>query len=193
VTDWLAVEFEAAHIHATLDKSAADPVLPPRITETAVTDFEAQIRVRVRRESARGPEVFVFGEGTIPSNRQKLLIGDKDWDLKPGFGVSKGFGWGTLTAKITAEWNQEESHADLGELALEYLRRLSPSACLFAAIEGGEGGAPDEADLVTGIQWQVSRGLFLKLDNSLGLQSKSADWVPQMGLMFSFPHLNGGR
>jgi hypothetical protein len=186
-TDWLAIEFEMAHLSATLQKSPADPVLPRQISEKALTDFEAQVRARVRRETSRGPEVLVFGDATFPSNRSKLLVGDKDWDLRPGVIVAKGFSWGTLSGKIMGEWNREESHPILGELALEYLKRLSPSFRLFLAIEGGEGGAPDEADFIAGVQWQVIRGLLLKLDNAVGLQSKSADWVPQFGVMLQLP------
>ncbi len=187
VNDWLALEFEAAHIHASLAKSPDDPVLPPKISESAVTDFEAQVRARVRKESRRGPEVFVYGDATFPSNRSKLLIGDKDWDLRPGVGVSKGFAWGTFTGKISGEWNREESHPILGELALEYLKRLFPSVRLFLAIEGGEAGAPDEFDFVAGLRWLIGDRVALKIDNSIGLQSKSPDWVPQFGVMFAFP------
>ena len=185
VNDWLALEFELAYMHATLEKSPTDPLSPAKITESGLGDFEAQIRARVRKESPKGPEVFVYGDATLPSNRRKVLIGDKDWDLRPGFGVTKGFSWGTLTGKIGGEWNREESHPILGELALEYLKRLSPSVRLFLAIEGGEGGAPDEADLVTGLQWRIKDRVVVKFDNSIGIQSKSPDWVPQLGVMFS--------
>ena len=186
VSDWLALELEVAHISATLEKSPADPVTPSKITESGVTDFEAQIRARVRRESSRGPEVFAYGDVTFPSNKSKVLIGDKDWDFRPGFGVTKGFSWGTITGRITGEWNREESRPILGELALEYLRRVSPRARLFLAIEGGEGGTPDEFDFVTGLQYRIGNRMLLKFDNSIGLQSKSPDWVPQFGVMFSF-------
>ncbi len=103
MNDWLALELEVAHISATREKSPADPVTSPRITESGVTDFEAQVRARVRKESRRGPEVFAYGDVTFPSNRNKRLIGDKDWDLRPGVGVTKGFSCGTMTAKIGAE------------------------------------------------------------------------------------------
>ncbi|HEV8176204.1 MAG TPA: hypothetical protein VGP44_00805, partial [Gemmatimonadales bacterium] len=102
VTDWLAIEVEFAHLHATLEKDPADPVTAARITESGVGDFEAQLRARVRRESERGPEVFTYADFTFPSQKQKMLIGDKDWDLRPGVGVTKGFAWGTMTAKLSA-------------------------------------------------------------------------------------------
>jgi hypothetical protein len=105
---------------------------------------------------------------------------------RPGVGVTKGFSWGTLTGKIGGEWNREESHPILGELALEYLRRLSPAARLFLAIEGGEAGAPDEFDFIAGLQWRIADRILLKFDNQVGLQSKSPDWVPQVGVMLSF-------
>ena len=74
----------------------------------------------------------------------------------------------------------------MGELALEYLKRLSPEARLFLAIEGGEAGAPDEFDFVAGLQYRIVNRILLKLDNSIALQSKSPDGVPQFGVMFSF-------
>lgn len=188
VTEWLAVEFEAAHMHVTLEKDPADPVTAAKITESGVGDFEAQLRARVRKESERGPEVFTYADFTFPSQKRKVLIGDKVWDLRPGVGVTKGFSWGTVTAKVGAEYNREESHPILGELALEYLRRLSPSLRLFLAIEGGEAGAPDEFDFVSGLQWRINDRVAVKFDNSFGIQSKAPDWVPQLGLMFSFQH-----
>jgi hypothetical protein len=70
---------------------------------------------------------------------------------------------------------------------LNICRRLSRSARLFLAIEGGEGGAPDEFDLVSGLQVRIADRVFLKFDNQLGIMSKSTDWAPQLGVMFSFP------
>jgi len=53
------------------------------------------------------------------------------------------------------------------------------------AVEGGEGGAPDEFVFVTAAQWRVSRGVFVKFANAVGLMSKSTDWEPQLGVLFA--------
>jgi hypothetical protein len=187
LTDWLAVEFEAAAIRATLEKSPDDPsAVPSKISESGIGDIEGQLRLRLVRESNRRPEVFGYLEVTAASQKNKVLIGDPDWDFKPGIGVVKGFSWGTMTFRATVEYNREASHLDIGETSLEYLKRLSSSWSLFAAFEGGETGAPDEWELVTGIQWRLADFLILKIDNSIGLLPKSNDWALQIGCVFDF-------
>jgi hypothetical protein len=91
-----------------------------------------------------------------------------------------------MTFRATVEYNREASHLDIGETSLEYLKRLSSSWSLFAAFEGGETGAPDEWELVTGIQWRLADFLILKIDNSIGLLPKSNDWALQIGCVFDF-------
>jgi hypothetical protein len=186
VTDWLAVEFEASVINARLEKSPRDTsAVPPVINETGVADIEGQVRARFVRERSGRPEFYGFVEITPPTQKHKLLIAEPDFDLKPGIGLIKGFSWGTLTGRIGAEYNREESKVDLGELSLEYLKRVSPRVRVLLSFEGGETGALDEWELVQGVQWQIARSLLLKVDNSLGLSSKATDWTPQIGLMFS--------
>jgi len=186
VTDWLAVEFEAATMRATLEKSPGDPsLMPSRISESGVGDIEGQLRLRLVREGNRRPEVFSYLEVTAPSNRDKVLIGDAHWGFNPGVGVVKGFSWGTMTFRAGLEYNRETKQMDIGEASLEYLKRLSPSWSVFAAFEGGETGAPDEWELVTGVQWRVADFLVLKVDNSFGLFLKSNDWALQIGGVFS--------
>jgi hypothetical protein len=186
VTDWLAVEFEAATMRATLERSPDDhSLMPAKISESGIGDIEGQLRLRLVREGDRRPEVFGYLEVTAPSNRDKVLIGDPNWDFKPGVGVVKGFSWGTMTFRAAVEYNREAKQLDIGEISLEYLKRLSPSWSVFAAFEGGETGAPDEWELVTGVRWRVADFLILKLDNSLGLFPKSNDWALQVGGVFS--------
>jgi hypothetical protein len=187
VTEWLALELEASSLRARLDKSPSDTFpTPARTEESGLGDIEAQLRFRLMNESDRRPEIFGYVEVTAPSQKNKVLIGDPDWDFKPGLGVIKGFSWGTMTLRGTVEYNREESHVDLGEFSLEYLKRLSPSWRVYVGVEGGESGALDEWDLITGVQWRVSEVVALKLDNALGLQSKSNDWAPRIGIVFAF-------
>lgn len=98
LTDWLALEFEAAFIRATLEKSPSDnSTTPAKIDESGFGDIEGQLRFRWMRESDHRPEVFSYLEMTAPSQRNKVLIGVPDWDLKPGIGLIRGFSWGTVT------------------------------------------------------------------------------------------------
>ncbi len=188
VTDWLALEVEGAYRSATLDKSPQDSFATPgRIKETGLADIEGQLRARVMKESDRRPELFTFAEITARSQRRKLLIADPVWDLRPGIGLVRGFSWGTVSARVTGEWNRMDKHPDFGEVAVDYLKRLSPRWRLYLAIEGGEGGAMDEWDFVSGLQLRLTDFALVKLDNAVGISSKATDWAPQIGVMFSFP------
>lgn len=131
------------------------------------------------------PELFAYLEVTAPTQKSKVLIGDEKWDVKPGFGFARSFSWGTMTIRTTGEYNQSESKADLGETSLEYLKRFSPSWQLFLGFEGGEGGPLDEWHVVSDLQWRLSKHVSLKLDNTVGVMSKSNDWEPQIGFLFT--------
>jgi hypothetical protein len=186
LTDRLALEVEGACIGAELRKSPADPsTLPARIRQSGLTDLEGQVRLRLMDENGRRPEIFAFAEVTAPSQKRERLIGDEDWDLKPGVGVVKGYRWGTVTLRSSLEYTREDRSLNVGETAVEYLKRLSPSLRLHLAVEGGEGGAPDEWDFVPGLQWRVTDQVFLKFDNALGLSSKATDWAPALGVLFA--------
>jgi hypothetical protein len=188
VTDWLAVELEASRIRATFNKSPSDTAtIPSTIEESGLGDVEGQLRMRVMREHGRRPEMFGFLEVTLPSQKNKVLIGNPDWDLRPGIGFVRGFAWGTMTTRVTVEYNQDDRLWDLGEFSIEYLKRLSPSWRVNLALEGGETGAMDEWDLVAGVQWRIRDAFFLKFDNAVGLMSKSTDWAPELGVIFSLP------
>jgi hypothetical protein len=185
VTDWLALEVETSRIHARFDKAPSDTsAVPARIDETGLADFEAQLRVRVARERGSRPEVFASLEIIPPQQQGKTLIREAPLDVKGGIGIIRGYRWGTLTFRTTVEYNHDDQAWDLGETSLEYLKQVSSAARLLVAIEGGEGGAPDDYALVTGLRWRLRPGLFLKFDNALGLQSKATDLESQVGLLF---------
>ncbi len=184
VTDWLTLELEAARISASLDKSPADPsAMPSRIHESGIGDFEAHVRLRFLSEGPRRPGFFGFLEMTPATHRRKALIAEPNWDVKPGLGLVRGFGWGTLQFRIAAEWNREAKGPDLGEVTIEYLKRLSPSFRLNLALEGGESGTNDEWTVVLGGYYRLTNALSLKLDSALGIMSKATDLEAQFGLM----------
>jgi len=188
VSNKLALELEAAYITAHLDKDPTDPsAMPARISEKGIADLEAQVRYRPFTETAGWPELYTFLELTPATNTRKVLISEPNWDVKPGFGVVKGFPFGTLQLKIAFEWNRESRSPDMGEVAIEYLKRLSPALRLNLAIEGGETGAPDEFELIAGLRWRIGERAWLKLDNSVGLSPKATDWAPQVGVQFALP------
>jgi hypothetical protein len=185
LSDRLAVEFEAAVISARQEKSPDDPsAMPAELKESGIGDVEGQVRWRWNRETESRPEVFSYFETVFPVQRgtEKRLIGTRDWELKLGGGIVRGFRWGTATLRLAAEYDGAEVSIALGEYAVEYLRRVSPGLRLFGAIEGSE----DEVELIAEAQVFLRPNIFLKLNNAVGLTSKATDWAPEIGVMFSF-------
>ncbi|HEV7240740.1 MAG TPA: hypothetical protein VGQ36_15990 [Thermoanaerobaculia bacterium] len=185
LTDDLAVEFEAAFIDASFDKSPSDTSgLPESLKESGLGDVEGQIRWRWARETARRPEMFSYAEVVFPHSEEKLLIGTADWQVKAGTGVTRGFRWGTMTARAALEYDAGSSSAlDIGEFAIEYLKRLSPRWRVYAGIEG----TADELALIAELQWHVRPNLVLKLNNGFGLTSKATDHAPEIGILIAIP------
>ena len=181
LTDWLAVEVEAAVITATLETSPEDHSgIPARIHESGLGDVEGQIRARWARETERRPEVFSYFEVTPPLQKNKDLIGTREWELKLGTGLTKGFSWGTITVRGAVEYLQDEGKVDLGEYAVEYLKRLSPLWGVYLGVEGEQ----DEISLIPQLQWYLNDSVFIKVNSGIGLTSKATDWAPEVGVVF---------
>ncbi len=185
ISDNLAIEMEAAVIDASFEKSPADPTaLPARIEESGLGDVEGQLRWRWKTETERRPELFTYFEAVLPHAQEKVLIGTPGWEFKLGTGLVKGFRWGTLTARLAVDYEEAStSHFDLGEYAVEYLKRLSPHWRVYVGLEG----AQDELSLITEVQWHLTRNVFVRLNNGLGLTSKALDWTPEVGILFTLP------
>jgi hypothetical protein len=183
-TDWLAVESEIAVITAKLEKSPNDTsAMPAELEESGLGDVEGQLRLRFNRETETRPEFFGYFEAVAPAQKKKKLIGTSSWEFKPGVGVVKGFRWGTLSARLAAEYVVEGDEIALGEYAVEYLKRISPRLRVFGGVEGTE----DEVAAITELQWFFTDRIFLKFNNAFALTSKATDWAPEYGVMFSIP------
>jgi hypothetical protein len=183
LTDWLALEVEAAWISATLTKSPDDTsTQPTELKEEGVGDVEAQLRWRWKRETEKGPELFSYFETVFPLQKDKVLIGTQDWEFKLGVGVIKGLHWGTWTLRTSVAYVRAESKLEFGEYALEYLKRISRVFRVGAMIEGEE----DEVDLIGDLQIHVSHWLFIRLNTGVGLTSKATDFAPELGFVFTF-------
>jgi hypothetical protein len=182
VSDWLAIELEAAVISASLETAAEDPTATPaQIEESGLGDVEGQLRARVMRETEARPELFSYFEWVAPTQKDKVLIGTRDWEFKGGLGLTRGFRWGTTSIRLAGEYSLEESAFELGEYAVEYLKRVSPAWRLYFGVEGSQ----DEVELITQVEWEFARGARLRLNNAFGLTSKATDWAPEVGVMFS--------
>jgi len=185
VTDWLSVELEGElYVHKTLETSNKDfSRAPNRIQESGLGEIETQIRWRWMEERENRPELFSFFETTYPIQRgDNVLVGASDWELALGGGVIKGFRWGTLTARMSVGYDGEENEIEMGEYALEYLKRLSPNWRTVATLEGED----DEVSLIGEVQWFLAENIFFKFNSGVGLTKKAADVSPEVGVMFVF-------
>ncbi|HET8539450.1 MAG TPA: hypothetical protein VFL83_06215 [Anaeromyxobacter sp.] len=184
ITNDLALELEVAVIQARLEKAADDPSAQPAVVEeSGLGDTQAQVRWRFLREDVGRPEGFAYFETVFPLQKHRQLIGTRDWEYKLGFGVTKGFGFGTMTLRAAVEYSREEGKFEAGEYAIEYLRRLSRSWRIVALVEGVQ---LDEVELITEAQWHFHRRAFLKLNMGWGLTPNATDFAPEVGVMLSF-------
>ncbi len=157
--------------------------MPAEFEESGLGDVEGQLRLRFNHETENRPEFFGYFEAVAPAQKKKKLIGTSDWEFKPGLGVAKGFHWGTVSARVAAEYAVEGSEFDLGEYAVEYLKRVSPKFRVFGGVEGTQ----DEVAAITELQYFFTDRIYLKFNNAFALTSKATDWAPEYGVMFSFP------
>ncbi|UCF06525.1 MAG: hypothetical protein JSV33_05730 [bacterium] len=183
ITERVAVEFEAAVITAKQYRSKDDPTdMPEVIEESGLGDVESQIRWRWSQETTGRPEIFSYFETVFPFQKEKLLIGTKDWELKLGSGVTKGFSWGTWTLRLAVEYTAEENKMELGEYAVEYLKRLSRWFRFYVGVEGSQ----DEIELITDLQFHIIPNAFVRINNAFGVTSKATDYAPEVGVLFHF-------
>jgi hypothetical protein len=185
VSDFLALQTEIATTDATLNKSSSDPsAMPARIHESGLSSFETQIRWRGWHETEKRPELWGYVDIVYPLNKRARIIGSDGWDIEGGVGLTRGFRWGTVTARYAILYESTEAaHFTPGEFGLEYLKRLSPHWRVFLAV-AGQG---DEVSAITEAQWHLSPKAFIRFSQELGLTSKATDWEPQLGVLFTLP------
>jgi len=183
ITDWLMIEFETAVISETIERADDDASgMPAKIEESGLGDVEGQLRWRWMRENESQPELFSYFETTFPLQKDKVLIGTQDWEYKLGFGVTKGYRFGTMTVRIAGAYDRGEDETEFGEYAVEYLRKLSSRWRVYAGVEGEQ----DEVEAIAEAQLHLNRHMFCKFNTAFGATSKAADWAPEIGLVFSF-------
>ncbi len=184
LTDNISVEVEAAVIDATLEKSPEDPSpLPEKISESGLGDVQMQVNWMWKKETIKRAGFFSYAEVVFPfTKKEKRLIGTSDWEFKLGTGVIRGFSWGTVVFKAAVEYSMEENKFEMGEVAIEYLKRLSPHWRIYIGVEGAE----DEFEFIPELQWHLSKKVFIKFNSAFGLTSKATDWAPEIGIMFRF-------
>jgi hypothetical protein len=183
VSDRLALEFEAAMTKASLRKSATDPSgLPSRLSESGLGDTQVQANWRWSFETASRPEIWSYLEADLPLQRNRKLIGTQGLGLKLGTGVIKGFPIGTFMFRMAAQHESGQGTVELGEYALEYLKRISPKWRIYTGIEGSQ----DEIEYIFEVQRKLGAHSFIKINNAFGITSKAPRWAPEIGIAFSF-------
>jgi hypothetical protein len=184
LSDRLAVEFESAlFASARLRKDPADPsAVPAVLRESGFGDTQAEARWRWAHETLSRPEIFSYLEVDFPFQRNRRIIGTQSWEYKLGTGITKGFSFGTVTARAAAEYEQADKELIFGEYALEYLKKLSPSLRFYTGVEGNQ----DEVEWIIEGQRRLGRHATLKLNTAFGLTSKAPDFAPEIGVMFRF-------
>jgi hypothetical protein len=76
--------------------------MPSRIKESGISDRQAELRWRWRKETESTPELYSYAEAGFMTQPHKPLIGSYG-AYKLGLGVVKGFDWGTMTLRFEAE------------------------------------------------------------------------------------------
>jgi hypothetical protein len=182
-TENLALEFEASVISAEQHKAEDDTTAMPEVVkESGLGDVESQLRWRWSRETISRPELFSYFETVFPLQEDKKLIGTQDWEFKFGTGLIKGFHWGTMTVRAAIEYSAEENKVELGEYALEYLKRVSNFFRFYIGTEG----AQDELEFITDLQFHITPYAFIRLNNGFGITPKTIDYAPEIGILFHF-------
>lgn len=185
LTENIALELEGAlYTKATLDVPPDAPGEIPsyHMEESGLGDVESQLRWRIRKETETRPAYFSFFEVVFPLQKDKVLIGTRDWEFAAGFGAMKGFRWGTMTGRIAVAYDRGESVLELDEWAIEYLRKTSERWRFVATIEGLD----DDISLIGEAQFRLGRHAVLKLNNGFGITEKAEDFAPEVGVLFEF-------
>ena len=184
LSDRLSVELETAvHARTKFTKAADDPsAVPARLEESGLGDLDLELRWRWRPETEGHAETFSFLELTPPLQKNRHLIGTQEWEAALGFGFVRGHAWGTLSGRVAIAYDGAGRQVELGEYAIEYLKRVSPRWRFVAALEGES----DELSLIGEAQWFLGPHALLKLNCGFGITEKAPDLAPEVGVMFRF-------
>lgn len=184
LTKDIVIALEAAlWVRETQWKSPDDvSSMEDKLEESGLGDVGVHIHWRWLRETAARPAFFSYLEVGLPLQKDKIMIGTHNLEFVPGIGIMKGFTWGTVTGKVCLDYNTGDEELALGECAVEYLKRLSPSWRIYLGV-AGDG---DEIELIPEVQYHLNERIFMKFNSAFGLTPEAPDWAPEVGVMFSF-------
>lgn len=182
--DSLAVEFESA-LYSSVDFSKAPgdtSSVPSSIRESGLGDTETNIRWRFQKETESRPETTFFFKTVFPLQKDKKLLGTQNWEFEPGIVLTKGFSFGTLALKLSMAYDSGERKMELGEYAIDYVKRLSQNWRVVVSLEGEQ----DELSLIGEVQYALGKNAILKINSGFGLTKKAPDFAPEIGVLFRF-------
>jgi hypothetical protein len=87
-----------------------------------------------------------------------------------------------MTFRVAGEYSAEESKLELGEYAVEYLKRVSNLFRFYVGVEGSQ----DEVELITDLQFHLCPSGFIRVNNAFGVTPKATDYAPEVGILFRF-------
>lgn len=183
--DSLAFEFESAlHGKIRLTKAANDPVaaVPNEFRESGLGDTEAQLRWRVIKETEVRPEITLAFQTVFPFQKKKKLLGTQAWQFAVGAVATKGYSFGTLTLRTQVNHDRSDRETNVGETAIEYLKKLSPAWTIALALEGDG----SQVSVVGEAQYALGRNATLKLNLGQGLTKTDRAFAPEIGVLFRF-------
>jgi len=184
-SDSLALEFESA-LHSSLEftRAADDPSgTPQKFRESGLGDTEINLRWRYARETARWPDITLFMKTVFPLQKDKKLLGSRDWEFEPGVVLTKDYSFGTLAARGAISYSRGDRKFDFAEWGIDYLKRLDSRWRLALSVEGHQ---VDEVSLIGELQYAISRNAVLKLNLGVGLTEKAPSIAPEIGVLLRF-------
>jgi hypothetical protein len=190
--DDLVLELEVGGLKSSLKKAPDDDSnMPDELSASGLGDVRVRLDWRLMTESGRRPELFTYADVQVPHDTSKPLvttsaeIGTSDWVVHAGVGAIRGYSWGTMTYRAGVLYDfRSNSQIDWGEVAVEYLKRVSPTISVYAGLIIDQG---DEGSLVGELQWHLSPNVILKLNSGVAVMSHGIDWEPEIGVLFLIP------
>lgn len=186
ISDRFAVELRAAATKAKLDKAPEDTTgMPDTTEESGLGDVRTRLTWRWLRENEHHPELWLFEDLLLPHDSGNPLIGTSDLTAETGIGLSHGARWGTMTYRASFLYEPgSETHIDFGDIAIEYLKRVSRSVSLLGDLLLVQG---DEYYVTGQVKWDLSPRVALSLLGKAGLSAAAVDTTAEGGIVFRFP------
>ena len=183
-SDSLALEFESA-LHSSIEFTRApeDRASPEQLRESGVGDTEINLRWRYAKESARSPDTTFFLKTVFPLQKDKKLLGSRDWEFESGVVLTKAYSFGTLAVRGALGWSGDDRKLDLTEWGIDYVKRLGSKWRLALSLEGRQ---TDEVSLIGELQYAIAKNALLKLNLGVGITEKAANVAPEIGILFRF-------